>query len=89
MSGWQWLFIVEGCLGLLLSLIYSLFLPRSTNNPTAYLLRGYFTDREKDIIARRLLVEETEGGHEKESKHVTRAEFRRVVRLGFEHYTLP
>lgn len=88
MSGWQWLFIIEGFLGLLLSLIFSLLLPRSTENPTAYLLRGYFTDREKYIIGRRLALEDVGGGHEKAGKNVTRAEVKKVVSLVVKRFYL-
>lgn len=59
LSGWQWLFIICGGFTLLASVIFGCCLPESPLHPIPFTRLQYFTAREKDIMQRRVLLDDT------------------------------
>lgn len=50
LSGWQWLFIVEGCFTILVSVIFAACFPASVDNQKSLFNWCFFTARETEII---------------------------------------
>ncbi|OJJ46985.1 hypothetical protein ASPZODRAFT_141755 [Penicilliopsis zonata CBS 506.65] len=60
-SGWRWLFIIEGIITVGVGLIFMLFLPQSVSNSSPLISGGkwsYFSSREHYILVRRTLLDD-------------------------------
>ncbi|KAL1984909.1 hypothetical protein VTN96DRAFT_8568 [Rasamsonia emersonii] len=78
LGGWQWLFLqIEGLFGILVGIIFILFFPQSTANPVNLLRTQYFTERETQILVRRLLLDDPSKHHR--HKNITRQEILRTL----------
>lgn len=69
LHGWQWMFIIEGVFTVFVGIILILFLPASPYNPTGLLRISYFTAREREILVKRVLLDDP--SKEKKAKHVS------------------
>ncbi|KAF5704698.1 alternative sulfate transporter [Fusarium globosum] len=77
LGGWQWLFILEGIFTILVGILFILFFPDSPFNPVSLFKFGVFTEREKEILAKRILKDDPSKIHAK--PNVTKEEFRNVM----------
>ncbi|KKA18973.1 hypothetical protein T310_7059 [Rasamsonia emersonii CBS 393.64] len=68
---------IEGLFGILVGIIFILFFPQSTANPVNLLRTQYFTERETQILVRRLLLDDPSKHHR--HKNITRQEILRTV----------
>ncbi|KAL2206535.1 alternative sulfate transporter [Sarocladium strictum] len=55
LSGWQWLFLIEGMLTILVAIAFVAFFPRSTERPISLLGVRYFSENEAKILTARVL----------------------------------
>lgn len=62
LAGWQWLFIIEGCMALFVAVMFVLFLPHSPIKPTALLFPKwqYFSERERHILLSRVVLDDAQ-----------------------------
>ncbi|KEY65319.1 hypothetical protein S7711_01833 [Stachybotrys chartarum IBT 7711] len=58
LSGWQWLFIIEGSMTLFIALLFVIILPRGPENPVSLVGIRYFNERETSIIVERVLQDD-------------------------------
>lgn len=58
LSGWQWLFIIEGSMTLFIALLFVIILPRCPENPVSLVGIRYFNERETSIIVERVLQDD-------------------------------
>ncbi|KAK7519667.1 alternative sulfate transporter [Phyllosticta citriasiana] len=58
LAGWQWLFLIEGMFTVVMSVLFALFFPQSPLRPSSILGLQYFTDREAEILHRRIIVDD-------------------------------
>ncbi|KAI1010636.1 hypothetical protein LB503_005133 [Fusarium chuoi] len=77
LGGWQWLFILEGIFTILVGVLFILFFPDSPFNPVSLFKFGVFTEREKEILKKRILKDDPSKIHAK--PNVTKEEFRNVM----------
>ncbi|KAG4259423.1 hypothetical protein FPRO04_03515 [Fusarium proliferatum] len=77
LGGWQWLFILEGIFTIFVGILFILFFPDSPFNPVSLFKFGVFTEREKEILAKRILKDDPSKIHAK--PNVTKEEFRSVM----------
>ncbi|KAF5625865.1 nicotinamide mononucleotide permease [Fusarium tjaetaba] len=77
LGGWQWLFILEGIFTILVGILFILFFPDSPFNPVSLFKFGVFTEREKEILTKRILKDDPSKIHAK--PNVTQEEFRNVM----------
>ncbi|KAK8148908.1 hypothetical protein G3M48_008798 [Beauveria asiatica] len=68
LSGWQWLFLIEGMLTIVVGIVFGLLMPRSPDNPSNILGHSYFTPREIHILTQRVARDNPAG--EAKSKYV-------------------
>ncbi|GME49452.1 MFS transporter [Neofusicoccum parvum] len=78
LAGWQWLFILEGGLTVLASLLFVALFPKSVADPRALVGGSRFSVRERDILRRRVLLD----GPSKvsERRHVSGADVFRTLK---------
>jgi MFS family permease len=77
LAGWQWLFILEGILTLVVGVVFALLFPASPRKPVNLLGRRYFNEKETYILVQRMLLDDQT--KEKGRKNVTGAELRATV----------
>ncbi|KAM0343595.1 hypothetical protein ACHAPU_008346 [Fusarium lateritium] len=77
LGGWQWLFIIEGLFTILVGTLFFILFPDSPFNPVSVFKYGIFTEREKHILTRRILVDDPTKIHAK--PNVTKEEFKNVM----------
>ncbi|KAH8695609.1 hypothetical protein BGW36DRAFT_205133 [Talaromyces proteolyticus] len=58
LTGWQWLFIIEGLFGLVVGAIFVFRFPKDTRNPNNVFKHRYFSERESEILVQRLLLDD-------------------------------
>ncbi|GME64851.1 putative alternative sulfate transporter protein [Neofusicoccum parvum] len=58
LTGWQWLFIIEGLYTVVAGAIYMAFYPKSRDDPVPFTRLIYFNEREKHIIAQRVILDD-------------------------------
>ncbi|KAK0108459.1 hypothetical protein ONS95_003262 [Cadophora gregata] len=61
LSGWQWLFLIDGLITILIAFLFILFVPPSAGDGHALITLGkfnYFTERESHIIKNRVLLDD-------------------------------
>ncbi|XWX02426.1 hypothetical protein V2A60_010463 [Cordyceps javanica] len=54
LSGWQWMFLIEGMLTIVVGIIFGILMPHSPANPSNILRHCYFTPREIYILTQRV-----------------------------------
>ncbi|CAI6044115.1 unnamed protein product [Clonostachys chloroleuca] len=54
LSGWQWMFLIEGLLTILVGVVFVLLMPHSPAHPSNILRHSYFTQREIHILTHRV-----------------------------------
>ncbi|KAH6981691.1 MFS transporter [Ilyonectria sp. MPI-CAGE-AT-0026] len=57
LSGWQWMFLIEGIITILVGIVFALLMPHSPTNPSNILHHSYFTSREIHIITHRVAID--------------------------------
>ncbi|KAF5622579.1 alternative sulfate transporter [Fusarium tjaetaba] len=50
MTGWQWLFILEGIFTVLIGVAFAIFFPKSTRNPVSLFGISFFTEKEAEVL---------------------------------------
>ncbi|KAH7419803.1 putative allantoate permease [Cadophora sp. MPI-SDFR-AT-0126] len=61
LSGWQWLFLIDGLITIFIAFLFILFVPPSAGDGNALITFGkfnYFTERESHIITNRVLLDD-------------------------------
>ncbi len=61
LSGWQWLFLIDGLITIFIAFLFILFVPPSAGDGNALITFGksnYFTERESHIIKNRVLLDD-------------------------------
>lgn len=58
LAGWQWLFIIEGILTIVVGIVFGLVMPHSPSNPRNIFGHDYFTEREKKILVNRIVIDD-------------------------------
>lgn len=76
LSGWQWLFILEGLFTILVGALFAAFFPASAANPVCLARIRYFDEREAAILVQRILVDDPTKAHAR--KNITGAELRNL-----------
>ncbi|KAK0388596.1 hypothetical protein NLU13_4839 [Sarocladium strictum] len=74
LTGWQWLFLVEGMLTVVVAIAFVCFFPRSTERPISILGVRYFTEHESRILTARVQRDDPTKVHE--HVHVKKEEFK-------------
>ncbi|KAL6865699.1 hypothetical protein ACO1O0_001795 [Amphichorda felina] len=78
LSGWQWLFIIEGVITLLVFVAFVAFLPRSPAHTAPIHRRwDFFSDRERTILRARVLADDETKGADKAK--ITLNDFREAI----------
>ncbi|KAF4339013.1 nicotinamide mononucleotide permease [Fusarium beomiforme] len=57
LSGWQWMFLLEGILTIVVGIVFSLLMPNSPTNPANILGHFYFSSREIHILTHRITID--------------------------------
>ncbi|TEA20285.1 putative transporter [Colletotrichum sidae] len=66
LAGWQWLFIIEGAITLLVFFAFIAFLPRSPSHTApVHGLFGFFTPRQREILRARIIADDETKGADK------------------------
>ncbi|CAG9977195.1 unnamed protein product [Clonostachys byssicola] len=76
LSGWQWLFLLEGMLTIVIAVLFITLFPRSTSNPVSLAGLRHFTEEEAHIITQRVLLDDPTKKHA--HTHVSREELKAV-----------
>lgn len=58
LTGWQWLFIIEGMLTILVGVVFGLMMPNSPGSPKNILGYSFFTERETHILVNRVIIDD-------------------------------
>lgn len=58
LAGWQWLFIIEGIFTCTVGVLLAILFPKSVQEPKSMLGFNYFTEREADILRRRIVFDD-------------------------------
>ncbi|KAM3497684.1 hypothetical protein MY10362_008977 [Beauveria mimosiformis] len=74
LSGWQWLFLIEGMLTIVAGIVFGLLMPKSPDNPSNILGHSYFTPREIHILTQRVARDNPAG--EAKNKYVKWADIK-------------
>ncbi|KAM0547309.1 hypothetical protein ACHAPJ_010444 [Fusarium lateritium] len=54
LSGWQWMFLIEGMITIVVGIVFALLMPHSPESPSNILRHSYFTPREIHILIHRV-----------------------------------
>ncbi|VUC26854.1 unnamed protein product [Clonostachys rosea] len=74
LSGWQWLFILEGIFTVLIGLTFLLFFPDQVTNPKSLLGLCYFNERETQILYQRVIRDDP--SKKQVGTHITLEDFK-------------
>lgn len=77
LSGWQWLFILEGIFTVLIGFTFLLFFPDQVTNPKSLLGLCYFTEREAQILYHRVIRDDP--SKKQVGTHITLEDFKSTV----------
>ncbi|KAF4544950.1 MFS transporter [Lasiodiplodia theobromae] len=58
LAGWQWLFIIEGLFTCMVGVLFAVLFPKSLFEPKSAFGFRYFTEREADILRRRIIFDD-------------------------------
>ncbi|KAL2382806.1 hypothetical protein RJ035_005948 [Blastomyces gilchristii] len=58
LAGWQWLFILEGLLTIIVGFLFLALFPKDPDNPISMFGYRYFTEREAAFLSRRVLADD-------------------------------
>ncbi|KAJ4220983.1 hypothetical protein NW759_007053 [Fusarium solani] len=78
LSGWRWLFIIEGLMSFCSGVLFILFIPRSPTDPVSIFGWRYFDERESQILRQRIILDDPTKGV-RVGSNVTWGELRRVI----------
>ncbi|KAL1622434.1 hypothetical protein SLS54_004999 [Diplodia seriata] len=78
LAGWQWLFIIEGMFTCVVGVCFAVLFPKSLFEPKSAFGFRYFTEREADILRRRIIFDDPRKLQKK--KWIDLAELRNAVR---------
>jgi len=78
LSGWQWLFMLEGLFTILCGFIFLFLFPRSTARPVSLAGVRFFSERESQILTQRVLRDDP--SKFQPHKNVSLAEVKATVR---------
>ncbi|KAK6207606.1 alternative sulfate transporter [Colletotrichum tabaci] len=67
LAGWQWLFLLEGIFTVLVGIAFFLCFPNQVNNPVSLTGIRYFTEREAEILYKRIMIDDPSKAHAKRS----------------------
>ncbi|KAL0931547.1 alternative sulfate transporter [Colletotrichum truncatum] len=67
LAGWQWLFLLEGIFTVLVGICFLIFFPNQVNNPVSMVGKRYFTEREAEILYKRVMLDDPSKAHPKRS----------------------
>lgn len=76
LSGWQWVFIIDGIITILVGVLFAVFFPRGPLNPSTLIGIQYFNEREREILAARSCKN---GSAEKKQRHISMKDFTGAV----------
>ncbi|KAH7310576.1 major facilitator superfamily domain-containing protein [Stachybotrys elegans] len=77
LSGWQWLFILEGIVTVVIGIVFLATFPKEVSNPVSLLKFRYFTEREAQILTERVLRDDP--SKRQVRTHVSWEEFRATI----------
>lgn len=77
LGGWQWMFLIEGIFSVLVGLIFLALFPKNTSNPVSLLGFRLFTEKESQILTKRILRDDPSKISAK--PNISRQEMRNVV----------
>jgi MFS family permease len=58
LTGWQWLFIIEGMLTICVGVVFALMMPKAPGTPKNMLGYTFFTERETYILVNRVILDD-------------------------------
>lgn len=76
LSGWQWLFILEGLFTLLVGFLFLALFPLNSAKPTCWAGIRYFDERQSQILLQRVLLDDPSKTHT--HRNITGAEFKKL-----------
>ena len=79
LTGWQWLFLIEGMMTLFLAIAFIAFFPRGTHRPVSLMGLRYFSERESQVLTARVLRDDP--SKQQVRQHISREEFMAAVRV--------
>ncbi len=81
LAGWQWLFIIEGLITVVLGIIFLLFMPQGPFKPQSVISKklNYFTEREIFILRSRVILDDPTKDPQVTHKWITRKELTTTV----------
>ncbi|KAK3363129.1 alternative sulfate transporter [Lasiosphaeria hispida] len=77
LAGWQWLFIIEGIFTIAVGLLFVSLFPKSPAHPVSIFKFRYFTERESQVLQRRVLLDDPTKGHPR--RNVSWAELKKTL----------
>jgi hypothetical protein len=72
LTGWQWLFLLEGIFTVSIGCLFIALFPKGINNPVSLTGIRYFTKRESLIMSSRVLLDDP--SKQNKGENITRAE---------------
>ncbi|EQB56921.1 putative transporter [Colletotrichum gloeosporioides] len=67
LAGWQWLFLLEGIFTVLVGICFLVFFPNQVSNPVSLAGLRYFSEREAEILYKRVMLDDPSKAHPKKS----------------------
>ncbi|GJC81172.1 putative uncharacterized transporter YOL163W [Colletotrichum liriopes] len=67
LAGWQWLFLLEGIFTVLVGIAFFVCFPDQVSNPVSLMGVRYFTEREAEILYKRVMIDDPSKAHAKRS----------------------
>ncbi|KAF4775618.1 alternative sulfate transporter [Colletotrichum scovillei] len=67
LAGWQWLFLLEGIFTILVGIAFFACFPNQVNNPVSMLGFRYFSEREAEILYKRVMIDDPSKAQSKRS----------------------
>ncbi|KAK0389066.1 hypothetical protein NLU13_2642 [Sarocladium strictum] len=77
LAGWQWLFVIEGIITVLVGVVFLLCFPNHVSDPVSLLKIRYFTEHETQILTERVFRDDP--SKRQARTHVTWQEFKNTI----------
>ncbi|KAK0624602.1 major facilitator superfamily domain-containing protein [Bombardia bombarda] len=77
LSGWQWLFLIEGMFTVIVGFAFISLFPKAPGNPVSVFGYRYFNERESQILLRRVLLDDPSKAQTQQ--HISGAEIKAAV----------